>query len=226
MTTATKKENDVLDAKGAASQQTPRSFHPKLVNIDRLAAEIGREQGYIGAEFGLQVVGLTNAMLKAASKGELQLYCEERPTPFNVDGLELLHSGLRVTAEDADRLRELHVGSLGKTAEVEQPTVDLDMLATPEELIKVFGRFTGMNQGWFSQLNDKPRLKEARKVIGTGGRRSTPPLLCPYEVMLWLIDGTSRRLGTPLSESKGWELLKKNFPTVYAHHSIGDPNND
>lgn len=100
---------------------------------------------------------------------------------------------------------------------------DRTKLATPEELIAVFGVFTGMNANWFNQLNDKPNLKRARKQVGQGQRGNTsPPLFCPYEVMLWLVS-KNRKAGTALSVEKGWELLEKNFPSVYADKSIGDP---
>lgn len=96
-------------------------------------------------------------------------------------------------------------------------------LATRDELIFVFGKFTGMHMKWFDALKDKPALKEARKQMGRGQRgKATEPLFCPYEVMLWLIN-PKRKAGTPLSKEKGWELLEKHFPSAYNGFSIGDP---
>lgn len=103
------------------------------------------------------------------------------------------------------------------------PPIKISALATSAELIGAFGAFTGMSSNWFKNVKDKPSLKRARKVVGRGQRGLTiEPLFCPYEVMLWLI-ATSRRVGTPLRNEKGWELLEKYFPSAYAAHSIGDP---
>ena len=40
--------------------------------------------------------------------------------------------------------------------------------------------------------------------------------------MEWLVNPT-RRTGRPMREAKGWELLERHFPMVYASRSIGDP---
>lgn len=101
--------------------------------------------------------------------------------------------------------------------------IDLGMLATREQLIEAFGRYSGMNKSWFDNLKDAPRLAAARKVAGRGGRgRIAEPWFCPLEVMLWLID-PKRRKGLTLGEEKGWELLERYFPKVYAANSVGDP---
>lgn len=103
--------------------------------------------------------------------------------------------------------------------------IDHAKLATRQQLIDAFGRFTGMNASWFKRLKDMPQLQGARKVIGQGGRgRIVEPLFCPFEVMKWLTDPHRRNLGhrQPLSQNKGWELLERNFPRAYAHHSVAD----
>ena len=103
--------------------------------------------------------------------------------------------------------------------------IDYQFLATRTDLIEAFGKFTGMNQTWFDNLTDTPKLMAARKYKGISGRRHAEPLFCPYEVMQWLID-PKRRKGTKLSISKGWGLLKSHFPKVHNAKSIGDPNDD
>ncbi len=99
---------------------------------------------------------------------------------------------------------------------------DFAMLATREQLIEAFGPFTGMDANWFANLRDTPALRDARRITGQGGRNAAAPYFCPFAVMKWLVDG-KRKKGRPLSERKGWELLEKHFPRVYASRSIGDP---
>lgn len=100
---------------------------------------------------------------------------------------------------------------------------EFSMLATREQLIEAFGRFTGMDASWFSNLTDTPALLAARKVTGQGGRgHVAEPLFCPFTVMQWLAD-SKRRKGRKLSAEKAWELLEKNFPKVYDTRSVADP---
>jgi hypothetical protein len=100
---------------------------------------------------------------------------------------------------------------------------DFKMLATRAQLITAFGAFTGMDATWFENLTDTPKLMNARKVIGKGGRgHIAEPFFCPYEVMVWLID-PKRRKGTPIQPNTAWRMLETHFPTVYNPRSIGDP---
>lgn len=106
------------------------------------------------------------------------------------------------------------------------PAPDFSMLATREQLIKAFGRFTGMDASWFKNLRDTPALLAARKVTGQGGRgHITEPWFCPFEVMQWLVD-RKRRKGSLLGAEKAWGLLEKNFLKVHTAHSVGDPRTD
>ena len=101
--------------------------------------------------------------------------------------------------------------------------IDYTLLATREELISTFGPATGMDLGWFKTLKDSQGLLAARRVKGRGQRgRTQEPLFCPYAIMQWLID-PKRRRGRKLTSKKGWDLLERNFPRVYAQYSIGDP---
>ena len=103
------------------------------------------------------------------------------------------------------------------------PMCDLSILATREQLIGAFGRFTGMDASWFKNIKDTPALLAARKVTGQGGRgHIAEPLFCPFEVMQWLAD-SKRRKGRKLSTEKAWELLEKNFSKVHSAHSVADP---
>lgn len=100
---------------------------------------------------------------------------------------------------------------------------DISLLATREQLIDAFGRFTGMDSEWFTRLKDTPALLDARKVTGQGGRgHIAEPLFCPFEVLQWLID-PARRKGRKLGQDKGWELFEGHFPKAYAANSVGDP---
>lgn len=76
--------------------------------------------------------------------------------------------------------------------------LDFTLLATRQELIDAFGKFTGMSTAWFGNLNDSPKLKAARKYTGQGGRHSTEPLFCPHEVAQWLAH-PKRKKGESLS---------------------------
>ena len=107
-----------------------------------------------------------------------------------------------------------------------QPAIDRSLLATPEQLISAFGSFTGMHADWFNKTKDKPKLHAAIKIAGTSGTRSTPPLLCPLEVMQWLTDPKRRTGRMGMSQEKGWERLKAHFPNVYDRHSSASPLND
>lgn len=103
------------------------------------------------------------------------------------------------------------------------PACDFSMLATRDQLIEAFGRFTNMDASWFNNLKDTPALLNARKVAGQGGRgHIAEPWFCPFEVMQWLAD-SKRRKGRKMSSAKAWELLEKNFPKVYNARSVADP---
>jgi hypothetical protein len=104
-------------------------------------------------------------------------------------------------------------------------SIDFAMLATRAQLISAFGAFTGMDDSWFTNLRDTPKLKDARRVEGSGGKDSTEPLFCPYAVMGWLID-PKRKKGRPLSEETGWRMLKVHFNSVYDVFSVGRDNTD
>ena len=100
---------------------------------------------------------------------------------------------------------------------------DFSILATREQLIEAFGRFTGMDASWFKNITDTPVLLAARKVTGQGGRgHIAEPWFCPFEVTQWIAD-SKRRKGRKVSTEKAWELLQKNFPKVYIVHQIADP---
>ena len=103
--------------------------------------------------------------------------------------------------------------------------IEFALLATRAQLIAAFGVFTGMENSWFKNLKDTPKLKDARKVAGSGGRASTEPLYCPFEVMRWLTD-PKRKKGRRLMPDKGWQLLESHFLKVYNKNSIGDTRTD
>lgn len=106
-----------------------------------------------------------------------------------------------------------------------EPAIDFAMLAKRDELIAAFGTFTGMNASWFKNLRDRPKLLDARRVIGAGGRSSIEPFFCPHQVMQWLITeprkGDSRKA---MTQETGWRMLKAHFLKVYCAYEIGDPN--
>lgn len=101
--------------------------------------------------------------------------------------------------------------------------IDFSQLATRDELIAAFNSHTGMDKSWFDNITHKPALSDARKVMGTGGNKSTPPLFCPYEVMIWLTK-KGRKIKKPISAETGWRLLKRHFPRAYESRESWDPN--
>lgn len=114
-------------------------------------------------------------------------------------------------------------GAPPSPAPVVADEIAFDMVATRQELIDAFGKFTGMNLAWFDNLKDSPKLKAARKYNGQGGRHSAEPLFCPFEVMQWLAD-PKRKKGKPLNDATAWRLLKESFGKVYNQYSIGEPD--
>jgi hypothetical protein len=100
---------------------------------------------------------------------------------------------------------------------------DIRLHASRDQLIEAFGSFTGMNKDWFTNLKDTPALFKARKSPGQGGRgHIMEPFFCPFEVMQWLVS-PKRKKGRPMSEPKGWEMLERFFPRVYAQYAAADP---
>lgn len=99
----------------------------------------------------------------------------------------------------------------------QEQVIDRKALATPDQLITVFGGF-GLKASQFKKLQGP--LKRAQKEPGKIGRGGWPGLFCPYDVMMWLAKGKRYSM----SERKGWDLLKRNFPDAYAKFSIGDPD--
>lgn len=105
-------------------------------------------------------------------------------------------------------------------------TLDYSKLVTRKALIDAFGSFTGMNGTWFKNLKDTPKLRDARKDNGQGGRgHIKEPLFCPYEVMQWQIDPLKKK-GRRMSPTNGWRMLKAHFSVVYADHAREEPSAD
>ena len=69
---------------------------------------------------------------------------------------------------------------------IEADPVPWHLLATPTELIEVFGTLTGMEKAWFNNAKDAPKLKAAIHTAGVGGRKGRKPLYCVFPVMQWL----------------------------------------
>jgi hypothetical protein len=94
--------------------------------------------------------------------------------------------------------------------------LDVTVLATPNRLLSVFGQW-GLKKNWFDSPRKQAWLLAARKQIGIGGNSPTPPLYCPHEVMVGLANKIKRGKGAPprISEVKGWQILKRQFPATY-----------
>jgi hypothetical protein len=96
---------------------------------------------------------------------------------------------------------------------------DYSKLATADELIKAFGKSTGMSRDWFSK-NHSSKITQARVVTGKRGRSGAPALYCPFRILTWL---TNERRGSKLPINSGWSLLERNFPLVFEANRIADP---
>jgi hypothetical protein len=96
-----------------------------------------------------------------------------------------------------------------------------DLLATPHELIRAFGLYTGIDKKWFRDISSKSKSFQAsRKRKGTHGRNAVQPLFCPYEFMKASLEhrGKGRRV---MSETTAWKALRHHFEDVFAQH-IGE----
>ena len=108
---------------------------------------------------------------------------------------------------------------------IENDPAPLHLLATPAQLIAVFGIFTGMDKKWFNNAKDSPRLMAARHIAGIGGRKGREPLYFVFQVMQWLIDA-KRRKGKPMQDATGWRVLQRQFPRVYEEYQDCEPKPD
>jgi hypothetical protein len=99
------------------------------------------------------------------------------------------------------------------------------LLATPSDLIKVFGTITRMDKAWFNNAKDTPGLKAALHTAGVGGHKGREPLYRIFEVMQWLIN-PKRRKGESMEVATGWRLLKNQFPSVYEEYQSFEPESD
>lgn len=122
---------------------------------------------------------------------------------------------------------DVRLAEPGPTVRPVAESIDYSMLATKGQLIAAFGAFTGMDDSWFRNISDTPKLLAARKVRGQGGRSSVrvEPRFCPLEVALMLM-APSRKKRRPLSERKGWQILRSHFPAVYEVHQSHGPDLD
>lgn len=101
----------------------------------------------------------------------------------------------------------------------EQPgEFDLAELATPDELVEAFGSLLPLSA--FRALKDRRWLKAARKIPGKSGRQHSPPLFCPYLVMVGL---TKTKKGERLPVHQGWSVLKTKFKATYQRHRLEEP---
>jgi hypothetical protein len=104
------KDMQTIPDEPAPSEQTLRTIDSRFINVDRLAEEIARSMGLTKGAFGLEVVSITNDIFQRSARKEVQLYRDDRPHPFHSDGLESFYGGLRLTIDDADRLRVQYHG--------------------------------------------------------------------------------------------------------------------
>jgi len=102
--------------------------------------------------------------------------------------------------------------------------INLSICVTPQDLLSAFGQW-GLEKQWFNAPRKHAWLIEARKMAGKGGRKPTPPLYCPYEVMVGL--RAKSRIGkNRFTVEKGWKILKDCFPKAFSHFEGFMPDHD
>lgn len=104
----------------------------------------------------------------------------------------------------------------GTANSINSEPFDPDVLATPSQLLKAFEQW-GLKKNWFDAPGKQAWLSAARKQIGIGGNKPTPPLYCPLEVMIGLTTKIRRGKNAPprISEEKGWHILRGHFPATF-----------
>lgn len=192
---------------------------------ERLAAILGMQQEYrtVEAEIDAALGRLVDAKTKLARRLET---LENAASTGRIDDVEAAESAVDAARGDVEkaeseisRLRgdNLDGDGTGRTASADDPCIDWKFLATPNELIVAFGAMCGLKAESFSKLQGP--LKMARKVRGKPGRRGSPGLFCPYEVMTWLVKKKKMRSDT------GWRFLKSHFPAAYSKFSsLAEPD--
>jgi len=206
---------------------TPSLDGFEFVQVEALLAAIERHLANLTPDQALQIVLNTPALLADPA---ISRY------PNDIDPVTCrwliganAHNQWRKTvsvAISAGDLTLLDFASRLPIDEAVQPASDakdLELLATREELVKAFGKFTGMDLSWFNNLADSPKLKAACKIAGSGGKGGTQPLFCPVEVTRWLID-PKRKKGSVVSELTALRMLKAHFPAAYQAHPELHPN--
>ncbi len=97
---------------------------------------------------------------------------------------------------------------------------DRSLLENPKDLLAAFDPW-GLKPAWFNDLSKHPWLNEAKKIPGKPGRGGFAALFCPYEVMQGMANESRK---SRLTEQRGWDILEKNFPRVFANFEIGKPD--
>lgn len=206
--------------------------HLYLDEVAHLIADYNEPEGPNdpdGVRYELAKIQAESELHQAATDGQLRVRHPGTHGPFPVE-LGLKRAVLLVpdvVAYLAERGMAVVMGEPEQSNQRQETatkeSIDFAMLATRAQLIAAFGTFTGMDDSWFTNLKDTPKLKDARRIEGSGGKDSTEPLFCPYAVMSWLID-PKRKKGRSLSEDTGWRMLKKHFNSVYDVFSVGRDN--
>ena len=89
---------------------------------------------------------------------------------------------------------------------------DVRYLASSSSLLNVFGNY-GLTKAKLNNLNSHLWLKDARKLLGRGGRHGREAMYCPYEVMQGIVKKSKSK---KLLEKRGWELLEQYFSVAYS----------
>ena len=214
---------------GGGSLLSQRFYDGPDIDEDELNELEGLSMGYLSA-----MVRQAHALVQGAYRQQrIEDGRSDRKQPRDPDVAAkwLLAEAARLEA--AERIQACSSAATSAasvpSATQQAPTInalDYSKLVTREALIAAFGSFTGMNLKWFDNVKDTPRLLDARKSDGQGGRgHIIAPLFCPFLVMQWQIDPQKKK-GRTMSSSTGWRMLKAHFPSVYADHMSADPSAD
>lgn len=111
--------------------------------------------------------------------------------------------------------------NLKRARDISDSANEYEYLATTDSIVKAFGQY-GVTKEKIDNGSYK-YIQDAKKLLGQGGKgKALQPMFCPHTLMLGMIKNKKATL--PLTEKRGWQILKEKFPVAYARVEAQDPN--
>ena len=100
---------------------------------------------------------------------------------------------------------------------------DYDILATKDQLIRVFGQCAGVNEKWFDK--SAPWIEAGKKVAGKPGRSNTPAWYSVPEFIAYLLNPRKRRPDAKMVTPKTvwWVFEHSELSHIYKRIQHQDP---